>query len=358
MLPAPRRTARRPVRRYAAPLALTLALTATGCGARISADGENGKGDKDGKSSAAPTGHYPVTIENCGTRTTYDKAPQRVVTNDVGITEIMFALGLENRMAGYVMPDDKGDIDAVPWKAAYNKVPWLSKKAITKEMALDAKADLVFAGWNYGFGEDNALTPASLKKLGIGSYVLTESCRKGPNGSARGVMPPLEALYTDLTTLGKLFGVEDRATALVEKYRRQVADAQAKAPAPADRPSVFLYDDGRDKPLTAGEYAGPHDIITKAGGDHIMKDLKDSWVTVGWETVVARDPDVIVINNYGDTSADQKKAFLKSYPPLANVSAIKHDRIYVMDYADLVESPRNPAAITDLARYLRGVHTG
>ena len=44
-----------------------------------------------------------------------------------------------------------------------------------------------------------------------------------------------------------------------------------------------------------------------------MKDLKDSWTTVGWETVVDRDPDVIVINNYGDTSAARKKAFLKSY---------------------------------------------
>ncbi|MFE0377653.1 ABC transporter substrate-binding protein [Streptomyces inhibens] len=335
------------MRRPTAPLTtLALALALTGCGAKVS---------DDGKHTAQPSGHYPVTVENCGTRTTYDKAPGRVVTNDVGITEIMFALGLENRMAGYVMPDNVGSLDAVPWKAAYDTVPRLSNKAITKEMALDARADLVFAGWNYGFGEDNGLTPASLKKLGIGSYVLTESCHHGADGSARGVMPPLEALYTDLETLGKIFDVEDRAAALVKRYKTQVADAAAKAPAPAERPSVFLYDDGRDKPLTSGKYAGPHDIITKAGGDHTMKDLKDSWTTVGWETVVARNPEVIVINNYGDTSAAQKKAFLTSYPPLANVSAIKHHRIYVMDYADLVESPRNPAAISDLARYLRGV---
>lgn len=105
-------------------------------------------------------------------------------------------------------------------------------------MALDARADLVFAGWNYGFGEDNGLTPAALKKLGIGSYVLTESCHNGTDGGARGVMPPLEALYTDLTTLGKIFGVEDRAEALVKKYKKQVADAAAKAPhPPAVRPS-------------------------------------------------------------------------------------------------------------------------
>lgn len=335
------------IRRPAALLAV-LALALTGCGAEVA---------KDGTSDRAADGHYPVTVENCGVRTTYDKAPRRVVTNDVGIADIMFALGLEDHMAGYVMPEYRGRIDAVAWKDAYGKVPWLSKKAITKEIALSARADLVFAGWNYGFGEDTQVTPASLKKLGIGSYVLTESCRNGASGGSRGVMPPLEALYADLANLGKIFHVEDRAGALIGKYKKQVAEAAAKAPAASHRPSVFLYDGGRDKPLTSGRYAGPHDIITKAGGDHVMKDLEDSWTTVGWETVVARDPDVIVINDYGTPTGEQKKAFLKSYPPLANVSAVKNDRIYVMDYADLVESPRNPAAVTALARYLRGVRT-
>lgn len=348
-------------RHRSAALLTALALAAlTGCGAQVAEGGKDGK-DGSAEASGAGSGHYPVTVENCGTKTTYDKAPRRVVTNDIGIADIMFALGLEDHMAGYVTPEYRGDIDAVAWKDAYAKVPWLSKKAITKEIALDARADLVFAGWNYGFGEDSGVTPASLKKLGIGSYVLTESCRNGTDGGrdrARGVMPPLDALYTDLRTLGKIFDVEDRAEALVTKYRKQVADAQAKAPAEGERPSVFLYDGGQDKPLTSGRFAGPHDIITKAGGDHVMKDLKDSWTTVGWETVVERDPDVIVINDYGTPTAEQKKSFLKSYAPLKNVSAIKNDRIYVMDYADLVESPRNPAAVTALSGYLRGVRTG
>ncbi|MFP1660547.1 ABC transporter substrate-binding protein [Streptomyces cavourensis] len=325
---------------------LTAALALTGCGADVTtqADGKDGTAETDR--------HYPVTVENCGEKRTFAKAPQRVVTNDVGITEIMFALGLENHMAGYVMPDDKGDMTSVPWKDGYKKTKWLSKERINKELVLDADADLVFAGWNYGFNEGEGFTPAELKRVGVDSYLLSESCRNG-QGKARGVMPPLDALYTDLRNLGKIFDVEDRAESLITSFRKQVADAQAKAPKGDDRPRVFLYDDGRDKPLTSGAYAGPHDIITKAGGDHIMKDLKDSWTTVGWETVVDRDPEVIVINNYGDTTADQKRAFLKSYKPLANMSAIKNDRIVVLDYVDLVESPRNPAAISSLAEDLR-----
>ncbi|MFE1032892.1 ABC transporter substrate-binding protein [Streptomyces sp. NPDC058807] len=329
-----------------AALAVVLALAATGCGADISSP----KGKTDG---AGPSGGpYPVTIENCGEKRTFDRAPQRVVTNDVGITEIMFALGLADHMAGYVMPDDKGDLTAVPWKDGYRKTKWLSKERINKELVLDARADLVFAGWNYGFSEGEGFTPDALRKVGIDSYLLSESCRNG-QGKARGVMAPLDALYTDLRNLGKVFDVEDRAETLIASFREQVAEAQAKAPKGADRPRVFLYDSGEDKPLTSGAYAGPHDIITKAGGDHVMKDLKDSWTTVGWETVVARDPEVIVINDYGDTTAEQKRRFLKSYPPLANVSAVKNDRIVVLDYVDLVESPRNPAAVATLAAALR-----
>ncbi len=336
-------------------LALLAAVTLTSCGAKVS------DGSDDKQSEAGSGSHYPVTVENCGVKTTYDKAPRRVVTNDVGIAEIMFALGLEDHMAGYVAPDYKAGRDdkgEAPWKSGYDKVKWLSKKEINKELVLDAKADLVFAGWNYGFGEGNAFTPEALKKLGVGSYVLTESCHNGGTGKSRGVMPPLEALYTDLETLGKVFDVEDRARTLVEGFKKRVADAQAGVPKDGRAPRVFLYDDGRDKPLTAGTFAGPHDIITKAGGDHVMKDLKDSWVTVGWETVVERDPEVIVINNYGNVSAEEKKKFLMSYPPLANVSAIKNDRVFVLDYVDLVESPRNPAAVAALADYLKGVRNG
>ncbi|GGX23776.1 ABC transporter substrate-binding protein [Streptomyces chryseus] len=326
-------------------LALAAALVLTGCGAEVTSQDEGGD-------AKARGGHYPVTIENCGQKQSFDKAPQRVVTNDVGITEIMFALGLEDHMAGYVMPDDRGDLTSVPWEDGYQKTKWLSKKTINKELVLDARADLVFAGWNYGFNEGEGFSPTELERVGIDSYLLSESCRNG-RGKARGVMPPLEALYADLRNLGKIFDVEDRAEALIADFRKQVAEAQAKAPKGADRPRVFLYDDGQDKPLTSGLYAGPHDIITKAGGDHVMKDLEDSWATVGWETVVERDPEVIVINDYGDTTADQKRKFLKSYPPLAGVSAVKNDHIVVLDYAELVESPRNPAAIASLAADLR-----
>jgi iron complex transport system substrate-binding protein len=322
-------------------LCLAATVTATGCGATVERAGDSG-------SSA-------VTLTNCGRKVTYDKVPERVVTNDVGITELMFALGLEDRMAGFAMPDDKGDLTGVPWKDGYDRVKWLSKDQLTKENVLDARADLVFAGWNYGFREDGGFTPEALAKLGIPSYVLTESCRNGRTGSSRGIMPPLDALYTDLTNLGKLFGVEKRAATLIADFKKQIADVRAKAPRGADRPTVFLYDSGQDQPFTSGRYAAPEQIISEAGGINVMHDVEDSWTTVGWESVVERDPDVIVICDYGDVSAERKKEFLLSYAPLRDVAAVRHERIFVLDYVDLVESPRNPSAVARLGAYLRTV---
>lgn len=330
----------------AATLCLAATVTATGCGATVepSADGRPASAEK------------TVTLTNCGRKVTFDKVPERVVTNDVGITELMFALGLEDRMAGYAMPDDKGDLSGVPWKDAYGKVKWLSKDQLTKENVLDAEADLVFAGWNYGFREDAGFTPDALKKLGVPSYVLTESCRNGRTETSRGIMPPLDALYTDLTNLGKLFGVERRAATLIAGFNKEIAAVHAKAP--AKKPKVFLYDSGQDQPFTSGRFAAPEQIITEAGGVNVMHDVEDSWTTVGWESVVRRNPDAIVICDYGDVGAEQKKKFLLSYAPLRGVSAIRHKRIFVLDYVDLVESPRNPSAVARLGAYLRTVAKG
>ncbi|MFG3223457.1 ABC transporter substrate-binding protein [Kitasatospora sp. NPDC048194] len=322
--------------------ATLLALGLTACGAEI-APGP----------AAAASAHYPVTVDNCGEKLTFSHRPARVVTNDVNMAELMFSLGLADRMAGYVMPDDKGRVDRVAWKDGYQQTSWLSRKSLTKEIALDAGADLVFAGWHYGFDEGSGVTPQAFKALGIDSYVLSESCRSG-RGSERGVMDPLDALYTDLTNLGEIFDVRDRADRLVADFRASIA----AVPRPGRRPSVFLYDSGQDKPYTAGRFAAADRIIDRAGGTNIMGDLADSWVTAGWESVVRRDPEVIVINDYATPSAEEKRAFLKSFPPLAGVSAIRNDRIVVMDYADLVESPRNPAAISTLAAYLRTVPAG
>jgi iron complex transport system substrate-binding protein len=313
-------------------------LLISGCGATVAQD--TSKSD-------------PVTVTNCGRQATFDKVPSKVVTNDTGITEMMFALGLKDRMAGYVVDGvDTVDVHTSPWKADFDSAKHLSDK-ISKEVVQGANADLVFAGWNYGFSESTGFTPDSLKQLGIGTYQLTEACRNGV-GKQRGIMPALEALYTDLRNLGRIFRVEAKAEELIGGYQKQIENA-GRLMAGKPRPRVFLYDSGQDQPFTSGKNAAPQDIISKAGGDNIFGDLNDSWTTVNWETVVQRDPEVVLIVDYADGEAntpEQKQAFLQGFAPLANSPAVKNKRYYALPYAALVEGPRNPASIEAFAKYL------
>src|SRR5699024_2101774 len=149
-------------------------------------------------------------------------------------------------------------------------------------------------------------------RLGIPSYVLSESCRQGET-SDRGTMDPIQALYTDVENLGTIFNVPDRADALVERYKQTIADAQDTVVEDGEDPDVFLYDSGTDQPFTVGTNAAASAVIENAGGRNIFDDIDDSWTTVTFEAAANRDPDVILIVDYGqgpNSTVEAKKNFL------------------------------------------------
>jgi iron complex transport system substrate-binding protein len=94
----------------------------------------------------------------------------------------------------------------------------------------------------------------------------------------------------------------------------------------------------------------PTALIEAAGGVNIMDDLDKSWAEIGWEPVVARNPEVVVIVNYGDVTAEQKIAFLKENPAFADIDAVRNDRFVVLDYVEATPGPRNIEAVRKLAR--------
>ncbi len=111
---------------------------------------------------------------------------------------------------------------------------------------------------------------------------------------------------------------------------------------------MFVYDSGEEGPFTAGAYAMPTALIEAAGGVNIMADLEKSWATVAWEPVVDRNPEIIVIVNYGEVTADQKIAFLEAHPAFASVDAVVNDRYVVLDYVEATPGPRNIRAVEKL----------
>lgn len=291
---------------------------------------------------------FPVTVQSCNREVTFDAAPKAAISNDVNLTEMMLALGLTDRMVGYTGISgwktlDEGLRDGVA------ELPELSAKYPSKEVLIGAGADFFFAGWNYGMKVGGEVTPETLEPYGIKVYELTESCIH--------IMPrdkiSMEDMYNDLLNLGKIFGVEDKAAALVEGYRRDLADYLAPLAPLGTAPRVFVYDSGEDAVFTAGRYAMPTAIIEAAGGVNIMDDLEKSWAEIGWEAVIERNPEVVVIVDYGDVTAEQKIAFMKGNPAFANMDAVKNDRFVVLEYVEATPGPRNIAAVRKLAEALR-----
>lgn len=97
----------------------------------------------------------------------------------------------------------------------------------------------------------------------------------------------------------------------------------------------------------------PTALIEAAGGRNIMDDLEKSWAEISWEPVVERDPQVVVIVNYGDVTADQKIGFMKTNPAFVGIDAVRNDRFVVLDYVEATPGPRNIRAVEKLVAAFR-----
>lgn len=290
---------------------------------------------------------YPLTVHSCNREVTFNQAPRHALSHDINMTQMMLALGLKPRMVGY------SGISG--WKAMTPEMhaslaglPELAAKYPSVETLLNANVDFFFAGWDYGMRVGGDLTPQTLAPLGINVYELTESCAFVMQRPAAS----LDDTYNDLRNLGRIFDVQDRANQLISQMQQQVAEVKQQLP--ADRPRVFLYDSGEDRAMTSGRLGMPQALIDAAGGRNILADLDTSWTRVNWETVVERNPQVIVIVDYSEISAEQKQQFLLDNPALQSVDAIRNRRFIVIPYVQATPGIDNVLAVQTLAKGFHG----
>ena len=288
-----------------------------------------------------------VSVDSCNRTVTFDSPPQRAISNDVNLTEMMLVLGLSDKMVGYTGISGWKTLDE-EMRLGVKQLPELSPKYPTKEVLVGADADFFFAGWNYGMKVGGEVTPETLKPFGINVYELTESC----NHIMSKKKVSMDDMYNDLFNLGLIFQIENRAKKLVDAYRSDLKKFTQKLESIPTK-KVFVYDSGEDTPFTAGRYAMPTALIEAAGGINIMNDFQKSWGTVTWEEVIDRNPEVVVIVNYGKVTAEQKRKFMMSNPAFANIDAVKNDRFVTLEYVEATPGPRNIKAIKKLAKAFR-----
>ena len=287
-----------------------------------------------------------ITVDNCGEPLTFDTTPERIVVHDMNMTDMAFALKLQDKIVG--LTGITGWYKTSPeFDGLRGDIPELAPKYPTMENLISADPDLFFAGWYYGMRPGGDVTPDTLAEFGIKTMILTESCvhldKNRPVAS-------MNLLFDDVLRLGKVMNVETQAKKLVSGWKAELAAIETQT-ADLERIRVFLLDGPADAPFTAGKFAIPDAMISAAGGENVTHDLDMSWGRTSWEKVAAANPQFLVLLDYqtGNGAADTFK-FLQEHPVMSQTDAVKHERWVGLRYEELTPGPANIRAIIKMAQ--------
>ncbi|GKV65376.1 MULTISPECIES: ABC transporter substrate-binding protein [unclassified Sporosarcina] len=311
---------------------LTAVLLLAACSGK-DADKEEKDDSKNGKTEQAEK----VVIDNDGFVIEYDAAPKRAISLNQHVTEIMLALGLEDSMVGTAYLDDK---IYEPLQEAYEKVPVLAEQYPSKEQVIEAEADFLYGGWSSAFNEKGIATREELKELDIDSYLQMSSTNVGPT---------LEDIYADIRNIAKIFRVEERGEELISQMNQEIEEITAKLPEVKEPVDVLVFDSGETDVFTATQNF-MNTLVTMAGGNNIFGDVEGNWATVSKEDAVDRQPEIIVVIDYGSTTVEQKIDFLKSDPALSQTPAVQNERFVALPLSAASEGVRVAEAVEILAK--------
>jgi iron complex transport system substrate-binding protein len=284
-----------------------------------------------------------VSIENCGVSTTYADTPGRAFTMNQAATEIMLALGLQDRMVGTAFLDDA----ILPQFAdAYNAIQVRTTAYPSRDVLLGAQADFVYAAYPSAFS-DEAPGMRDLLQSGTASYLSPSRC-EGRNGARP---DPMDMLFGEIRDIARIFRVLPRAEKLIAAYRSDLESIRGQIGAVTTAPRVFWWDSGLP-PLVAGCCGTPNAILLMAGAQNVFHDLRGTLGRVGWDEVVARNPEVIVLVDASWAPAAQKQQWLQANARFAGIDAVKHDRFVTVSFSDATPGIRNIATVRKVAQAL------
>lgn len=304
---------------------------------------------------------YPLTIENCGQKVTFQKAPERTVALGQNSAEILLLLGLEDRMAATAFWPNS----VLPELAAANDtVEVLTVEFPTLEAVLAKQPDFVPAMLVTLMGPDSKVAKRKdFDSLGIPTYLSPSACStaadtKDAYGS-RDALWSMDLLYKEIDDMARIFDVAERGEALIADFKSREAALRNEFAAREDLTFLFWFSSpspADDAYLGGGN--GPSGYIADLlGGSNAVK-TEAEWPTLGWEGIMAADPTVFVAaqvdrNRWDLDKADNKIAYLTTDPAVSQMEAVKAGRIAVMSGAAMNPSIRTLYGAEQLAEQLR-----
>ena len=257
----------------------------------------------------------PGTItDDHGRNVTIAATPQRIVSLAPSITEILFALGLGDKVVGVTdycdYPEEMLEkINASEIQRVGSYFPGFNLEAI-----VDLEPDVAFA-----IGATVPEYVDDLEGLGIPAIALNAE--------------DIYGIYHDIELVGNVTGKEADALALVAELEKQINEIVATV-ANASIPKVFFGADVSDPNAlwTAGNGTFIDAFITMAGGENIAGGV-EGWTTFSLEVLIDANPDVIVLGGVlWGVSAEE----VASRTGWQDLDAVKNGSIYAVDDTPLV----------------------
>ncbi|QIB35562.1 heme/hemin ABC transporter substrate-binding protein [Ancylobacter pratisalsi] len=257
---------------------------------------------------------------------------RRVVAIGGSVTEILFALGLGDR----VIAVDTSSTYPPEAVAERPNVGYI--RALSPEGVLSVGPDLIIA--QEGAGPPDAV--AVLKGASIPFETIAEA------RDAKGVI-------ANIQTVATLMGTSERGEALAEAVKRDfLAVAAMRETITARRTATFVLSAAGTTPIVAGSGTGADAMLALAGVDNAMKAMSGYKPAVD-EAVLAADPSAIILMK--DRGHGLTDAAVAQMPAFAGTQAIANGRLYRIDGGYLLNfGPRTPQAARHLATLIYPEH--
>jgi len=264
--------------------------------------------------------------DDMGREVSIDEAPQRIVSHVPPITEILFALGLGEKVVGVSdFCDYPEEVKSKPSVGNY------FNPAIENIVALEP--DLVLTD-----GHSDSIR--QLDTLGIKYLVIDPQ--------------DIEGIFKDIEILGKVAGVEDRAKQLVDDMKEDISNVVSRVEgAPMVRAFYVVDATDLNNPWTAGPGTFVDSLITMAGGENIAAKAPAPWIQLSIEQLVSSDPEVVILPAEHGTAFTSPEV-LEGHPAWREITAVKQGRICIID-GDLVDG-YGPRIVQGLEEIARAIH--
>lgn len=294
-----------------------------------------------GAAVAAEDDYGVVTIQNGDRVVTFTSMPTGVLCANLYSAENLVMLGLGDRIVGKNVHTNPAEVPLEELAEAFEHIPEIER---SNENAVASGADLLI-GQISAFKDSSWGTYEQLEAEGINCLTITGT-----------IVPDetVEDIYTDIENLGKIFKVEDKAAALIADMKASIAETSSMVADKKDeeKPRVFVLDMFKEDQIYTTAAGLESNLIELAGGINTTRKAADSrWFYTSVETLVEANPDIIIINDYGNQSVEDKIAYVTNNPACSDIPAVVNNRFLVVPLVSVMQDIRAASACRTMAEY-------